>query len=143
MIWLRRKRLASRLVKEHFPNLALHELVTATREFPITARADLQLALDDLFNTRYKPAKFVGIHSQYGHETITFANVVDDSGHASIGPLQYDEVDIGEPQAARCLKTALWMSEHKGAPFALLLTQNDWLNEPSRPRRRQSIPRVE
>lgn len=123
MNWLKRKTLASSLVKQHFPNLPLHEIVTATREFPITARADLQLALDELFRTRLKPVKFVGIHSQYGHETITFGNVVVDTGYRTcIGPLQYDEVDIGEARAARCLKTALWLSDCQGEPFALLLT---------------------
>ena len=72
MSWFRRHTLASSLVTEHFPKLRPHEIVSATRDFPITARPDVQLTLDDLFKNRLKPAKFVGVHSQYEHHTLTF-----------------------------------------------------------------------
>src|SRR5437868_4605791 len=38
-----------------------------------------------------------------------------------IGPLQYDEIDIGEAQPVRCLKNALWVAVEKGVPYAVLL----------------------
>jgi hypothetical protein len=124
MKWFRRSTLASWLVKQHFGDLPATELITATRQFPVTARVDLQLALEDLFRAELKPSKFVGIHSDYGHDTITFANVVVDTGYsARVGPLQYDEIDIGELQPCRCLKMALWLSQDKDERFALLLTQ--------------------
>jgi hypothetical protein len=37
--------LASSQLRQHFGDIALHELVTATREFPTTARLDLQIVL--------------------------------------------------------------------------------------------------
>jgi len=37
--------LVCNVIKEHFGNLAPHDLITSTRVFPATARLDLQAAL--------------------------------------------------------------------------------------------------
>jgi len=37
------------------------------------------------------------------------------------GPLQHDEIDIGEPIPARCLKNGLWLSHDKDLPFAIMM----------------------
>jgi hypothetical protein len=39
-----------------------------------------------------------------------------------LGPLQHDEVDIGDEIPARCLKTGLWLASHHQTPFAVLLS---------------------
>ena len=41
--------------------------------------------------------------------------------HVDAGPLQYDEIDIGDPVPARCLKNGLWLGRSDGLPFAILL----------------------
>src|SRR5205809_1198292 len=38
-----------------------------------------------------------------------------------VGPLQHDEVDIGDSTPVRCLKNGLWLSWEDQLPFALLL----------------------
>ncbi|HKQ38954.1 MAG TPA: ATP-binding protein [Verrucomicrobiae bacterium] len=123
---------ALQLVKQHFRDVRPEELVTAAREFPVTTRPDLQGVLDQIFRDQFETKKLVGVHSDYNHQTLTFANVaVEGNFAAQIGPLQYDEVDVGEIQPCRCLKTALWLSEEKGTRFALLLTQALHYGRPS------------
>ena len=66
----------SSLLKEHFGRAPLHSLVTASRVFPGTARVDLQVALDRLFTAKGMAKKLVGVHVQWGHETLTFSHLV-------------------------------------------------------------------
>ena len=110
------------LLKEHFGQAPLHELITASRRFPITARVDLQVALDGLFGERYRVEKLVGPHPQWSHEPVTFPALIVENEHpVLIGPLQYGEIDLGEALPMRCLKNGLWLCEHGGERFALLL----------------------
>ena len=112
------------LLSEHFGNIPVHELVTATREFPITTRLDLQAALETGLTGEFQPEKFVGIHVQYGHETITMAHLTVDNDHcALVAPLQYDEMDNGAAQPLRCLKNGLWTCRSKGLPFTVMLSR--------------------
>lgn len=39
-----------------------------------------------------------------------------------IGPLQNDEIDIGETMPARCLRQGLWLARHGTVAFAILLS---------------------
>ena len=63
------KNKVSELLRPHFAPLKLEQMITAGRTFPVTARVDLQRALEKLFADRY-PARLVGIHTEFGHETI-------------------------------------------------------------------------
>jgi len=114
---------AEAALKRHFRTQRTHELVTANRTFPITARVDVQLALERLF-VDYANVKLLGIHPPYSqHETLTFAQVLGDQHNpVVIGPLQHAEVDIGEALPARCLRQAIWLSHEGRAPFALLVS---------------------
>jgi hypothetical protein len=47
-----------------------------------------------------------------------------------VGPLQYDDVDIGEALPARCVRQALWLSAHDGVPFAVLLGRGAQIGMP-------------
>jgi len=94
-------------LQKHFEGLQLGELVTAAREFPIISRVDLQMALDQMFENR-PASRLFGIHAQMGHETPTLAHLFAAGPFPmDIGPLQYDEVDIGDPVPVRCLKNGL------------------------------------
>jgi len=44
-------------------------------------------------------------------------------GHFPIdaGPLQHDEIDIGDDVPVRCLKNGLWLSRDKDVPFAIMM----------------------
>jgi hypothetical protein len=98
------------------------EIATAGRQFPITARVDIQSALEDLLQNR-TGTKLLGILSPNHHEAPALAGTLA-GGHFPIdaGPLQHDEIDVGEPVPVRCLKNGLWLSRDKGVPFAILMS---------------------
>jgi hypothetical protein len=117
--------LVENVLKRHFGKQPLQDLITAGRGFPPTARVDLQLALDKMFS-ELANAKLIGVHSHFGqqmHMPLTIANLLG-SQHfpVVVGPLQHDEIDIGETLPARCLRQGLWLARQGTVPFALLLS---------------------
>ena len=111
-----------KVLRKHFGGRPLGEIVTAAREFPVTSRVDVQAALEQLMAAR-RDAKLLGIHSQMNQETTSLATLFSGGPFPiDLGPLQHDEVDIGDPAPVRCLKNALWLSSGGSLPFALLLT---------------------
>jgi hypothetical protein len=112
-------RLRKTLLK-HF-DLSPGEIATAGRQFPITARVDIQSALERKFKDHPGSTLF-GITSINQHELPTLANTLAGSHFPTdAGPLQYDEIDVGESVPARCLKNGLWMSSDKDLPFAVMM----------------------
>ena len=110
-------------LRKHFAKHSLHELVSASRMFPTSARVDLQKALEKLLPDQSDTRQF-GVHRQYDHSTLTFANLMGNvHDPAVIAPMQYEEIDIGDTLPARCLRQALWLSRVANTPFALLLSQ--------------------
>lgn len=115
----RRPRLQKRLLK-HF-GVEARDIATAGRQFPITARVDIQNAIEGLLNAGSK-TELVGLNSPNSHEVLSFAQILGGAHfYVDIGPLQYDEIDIGDAVPARCLKNALWIGRDKDIPFAVLL----------------------
>lgn len=113
--------LASATLEKHFRKLDLNDLVTSSRSFPMTARVDVQFALEKLFSQ--PTVKLYGIHRQHSYETLTFANLLQvGNDPVVISPLQYEEVDIGDTLPARCLRQGLWLSLSGKTPFAMLLS---------------------
>ena len=113
--------LAEVALKKHFGKLPLQDLVTTSRTFPVTARVDVQLAVDKLLGG--PEVKLFGVHRQYSHDTLTFANLMQNTHDPTvISPLQYEEIDIGDTLPARCLRQGLWLSHVKATPFAVLLS---------------------
>src|SRR5437773_617773 len=89
---------------DHFKPLGLNELITASREFPIAARVDLQTALSYLLGETY-PARLLGVHRMYNHGRLTFSDLLNtERDSVLIAPLQYTEIDVGEIMPARCLR---------------------------------------
>lgn len=114
--------LAEAILKRHFAKQALHTLVTASRTFPVTARVDVQFALEKMF-AEHPDSQLVGCHTQFTHETLTVAHLLSNPHYpVVIAPLQHEEIDIGDAVPARCLKQGLWLSKYDGVPFALLLS---------------------
>ena len=111
------------VLQKHFRSKALHHVITTSRVFPLTARADLQTALDEVLQKRSSATKQFGVHQTYAHDTLTFATLASMDRHAPrIGPLQHEELEIGAELPIRCLTTSLWLGEHAGERFALLLS---------------------
>jgi energy-coupling factor transporter ATP-binding protein EcfA2 len=117
--------LVSSALKHHFGTSDLHTLVTSTREFPLTARSDLQNSITEVLCGPLKPARTLGLHSAVQFSTITFSRLssIGRGESVVIAPLQYDEVDVGNRMPARCLRNALWLCAENHLPFAVLLTR--------------------
>ena len=115
-----RPRLQKKLLK-HF-GVEPREIATAGRQFPITARIDVQIAIESLLNAASK-TELIGLNSPNGHEALAFGQMLGGLPHflIEIGPLQYDEIDVGDAIPARCLKNGLWIGRDKEVPFAVLL----------------------
>lgn len=112
-------RLQKRLLK-HF-SLSARDIATAGRQFPIAARIDIQAGLESLLKGNAE-TELVGLFSPNSHEALTFAQILS-SPHftVEVGPLQYDDIDIGEAVPARCLKNGLWIGQRDGLPFVIML----------------------
>ncbi len=112
----------STVMTNHFGEISLSDLVTAYRQFPVTARVDLQRALEKIFTGRFESTVY-GTHRDYDYSVLKFSDFLEtDSSNAVVmGPLQFDEVDIGEQFPARCLTNALWICRSDTTRFAVLI----------------------
>ena len=109
-------------LRSHFGKQRLEQLVTASRNFPLSARVDVQLALDKIFAERFK-AELIGVHRRFGHETMTIPELLTTDNYAAlVAPLQHLEIDIGDVAPARCLSHGLWFSATGHIRFAVLLS---------------------
>src|SRR2546429_9072271 len=79
------------------------EIATAGRQFPITARVDIQSALEDLFKPR-TGTKLLGILSPNQHEVPALANTLA-GAHFPIyaRSLLSDAIDVGGGSPVFCL----------------------------------------
>jgi hypothetical protein len=111
-----------RLLQKHFRGYAPQTLVTTGRSFPLASQVDVQLALDEFFAQDDRAQRF-GLHSpHHGMEALGIAQLLQRTPFpVDIGPLQYDDVDVGESLPARCVRQALWLSVADDTPFAVLL----------------------
>lgn len=112
-------KLQKKLLK-HF-RVSARDIATAGRQFPITARIDIQSGVERILKTT-PGTELVGLISPNSHEALTFAQILGGPHfYVDIGPLQYDEIDIGEAVPTRCLKNGLWIGRDKRVPFAIML----------------------
>jgi hypothetical protein len=79
--------------------------------------------LDQVLNKRSTATLQFGVHDAYSHEKLTFAKLAAINDHApTVGPLQHEELEIGDGSPVRCLTTCLWLCEHNKERFAMLLS---------------------
>ncbi len=114
---------AHEAVAWHFAGLSQEELVTTSRQFPGHMRADLQIAIDGLFSK--SPIRFFGIYEQHRYETLTFAAITKTGQNAAtISAAQFQEVEIGDGQAVKCLNNGLWLCAEGGLRYAVVLSSH-------------------
>ncbi|MBV8829759.1 MAG: 26S protease regulatory subunit [Acidobacteriaceae bacterium] len=98
------------------------QIATAGRQFPISSRVDIESAIDELLQSR-TGTRLLGLFSPNPHEPISLAQLLSRTPFGiEAGPLQYDEIDIGDTQPRRCLKNALWLAWEQDLPFAVTLS---------------------
>jgi len=101
----------SRLIERHFRPYRPEDLVVWERHFPVRARADLQRGIDSLLDTDVTVSHFCGVRKTFAHEGLTFSALLAHQQHdpALCAPPEYEEIDVGEQQPVRALKTGLWL----------------------------------
>jgi hypothetical protein len=116
--------LASDLLRAHFGNVSLTDLRVSERKFPFRVRADLQRSVDRILGAGAGVRHFCGVHAPYAHEGIDLAALmVNERNYPPVVvPPHYDEIDIGEEQPVRSLRTGLWLLERGGRRYAVLLS---------------------
>ena len=96
----------------HFAGLTKDQIVTSTRTFPGTMRADLQKAIERLLAE--DGIRLYGVQRQYRFEPLSFAELLDDNDRPrAIAPLQTDEVDTGDDELVKCLDNAVGFAATK------------------------------
>jgi hypothetical protein len=114
------------LLAWHFGTQQNEEIVTSCRLFPERVRADLQYALNEIFETVVAPIRFVGVHGGSQHESIKIPVLLEKGRYPKlVGPLQYEDVDIGESEPVKCLQNGLWLceSDDNRVRYAVLLSR--------------------
>jgi chromosomal replication initiation ATPase DnaA len=111
------------LMQSHFSPTPLQDITISERQFPFRVRADLQRAIDRLFESGTTVSHFCGVKREYSHDGLTLTDCLVLSEHypAISVPPQYEEVDVGDAEPVRCLKNGLWFLEQGDNKFAVLL----------------------
>jgi len=114
----------------HFAPVPPEDLVVTRRDFPHWMRPDLQKALEELFAETPRH-QFLGARLRGGEFGFCFADLVEPGEETpAIGPAEYQDADIGEAEAVRCLRRGLWLAECEGVRFALLLEVSEGYRAP-------------
>ncbi|WP_417388823.1 AAA family ATPase [Gimesia sp.] len=127
MVWLRQRRIsadtAAPLIVQHFKPLPTSEITITERTFPLRVRADLQIAIDQLFGEGITVRHFCGVRGEYGQQEVSLAGCLMVGQHSEMVtvPPEYEEVNVGEQQPVRVLKTGLWLLEKEGNRFVVVL----------------------
>ncbi len=121
----RRETLTAELIRDHFHPDSLENVTISERRFPFRVRADLQRAIDQLFEDHTTIAHFCGVKKDYSYDEFTLSDcLIFDRHRAAVTvPPQYEEVDIGEQSAVRCLKNGLWLLQRGDQRYVVLLSQ--------------------
>ncbi|MBV8073076.1 MAG: 26S protease regulatory subunit [Acidobacteriaceae bacterium] len=109
-----------KILLSHF-GVPAGDIATANRQFPIAARIDVESAIQELLSS-HPESKLLGLISPNPHEPPALAAAL--AGHhfsLDAGPLQHEEIDIGEQDPVRCLKNALWLARNRDVPFAIIM----------------------
>lgn len=111
------------LLHRHFAPASAAELLVSERRFPLHIRADLQRTLDGLLRDM-RVQRFVGVHKESAFFGLDFSELATNDGSPAWATApQFEDLDIGEEQPVRCLKTALWLLRRDNRPYALFMAQ--------------------
>jgi ATP-dependent Clp protease adapter protein ClpS len=105
----------------HFAGISKDRIVSTSRKFPGHMRADVQVAIDQLFTTRH--IRLFGVHEEHRYETLTLSGLMKESQHPSIiAPLEFEDVDTGEAEPVKCMNNGLWLCVEGGVRYAAVLS---------------------
>ena len=110
------------LLERHFAGCSKEQIVSSARSFPERMRADLQRAAEALFAAQ--ALRTIAIHGGYDYEQTTIATLLHQDRNArTIGPLRYQDVDVGSDEPVKCLENAVWLLRTDDTPHAVILVR--------------------
>jgi ATP-dependent Clp protease adapter protein ClpS len=105
----------------HFAGIVQDEIVTTSREFPGHMRADVQAAIDEVFQA--SSPRFFGLHEPYSSDKLTYAGLLMEGRNAvAIAAAQFHDVDIGEDAPIQCLQNGLWLNREGDLRYAVVFS---------------------
>jgi hypothetical protein len=121
--WRRRNHIAG-LIAAHFQPTSIDDVVISERKFPYRVRADLQRAVDRLFDEHTVVSRFNGVRQAMSHEGLNLSDclTINIYNPVSLVPPQYEEIDVGEEQPLRALLCGIWLLRRDGIRFVVLLS---------------------
>jgi hypothetical protein len=119
----RRRTRISSLLARHFGRGNLQSVSIAERQFPMRVRADLQRAVETLFDNGIEILQFCSVQQDMSFQGLNFAGMLASGMFRSpvIAPPEYEEIDIGEDKPIRCLRVGLWRLQRGSDRFAVLM----------------------
>jgi hypothetical protein len=119
-------RFFSLLAQHHFYPTPLEDIMISERDFPFRVRADLQRALDRLFDSETRILDFFSVRKERSHGEVTLADcfVTGIYDPPISVPPKFEDIDVGDEQPVRCLKSGLWFLERGSDRFVVLLSES-------------------
>lgn len=110
------------LLDWHFGDRAIDEFVKTVRTYPGRVRADLQVAVEALFDAH--AVRTVGFKQQYGYEKCDLSSLWR-SGRDAMGvaPISFEELDIGEGEPKQCKINGLWLLVDGNDRYAAVMSR--------------------
>ncbi len=107
----------------HFGTEQVNTIISSRRQFGAHLLPDIQISATAQI-APYRPV-LLGVHQFYDHLALTVSGLLVRSGDSKIAvtPLQYQDLDVGEPEPFAALNNGLWLFHVEGRPLAVLLSQ--------------------
>jgi hypothetical protein len=113
-----RGRQFSGIIRKHFSPLLTDQLAIAERKFPFRVRADLQGDMRRMFDPSAELVFQCGLWEDM-YSTPSIADLANDSQLPRA--LKYEELDIGEAEPVRVVKSGLWLLREGASKYGILL----------------------
>jgi cell division protease FtsH len=118
LLWKRRSRHLNQKVLAHFRPTSAEKLTIASRKFPLRLRADLHRALDAFLEEGITVRWFSGVLGGGHMETCDFASLLQ--GSVEWTAPQYNDVNTGDGEPIRCLRSGVWLVSDRRDRYAVL-----------------------
>lgn len=110
------------LLTRHFAPRHLQDLTVTERSFPLRVRTDLQMGLERLLES-LQVDHAIAIESNF-HSDFSLAECLNSTifsiNQVRMTAFQFEEVDIGDPEPMRVVKSGLWLVRLNGLPIVMI-----------------------
>ncbi|RZI98515.1 MAG: ATP-binding protein [Brevundimonas sp.] len=114
--------LARQALEAHFGVDRVASLVSAKRQFGAHLKPDLDKALREALSP-YDP-ELLGLNQYSSYDLLSLSRLLSRNEHDAIqlSPVEYQEIDVGDPEPFQAIRTAMWLLKVDGQPVAVTLS---------------------